>query len=496
MGEISDGNLKEKESVETNKPVVLTMIGFMLFIAGGIGIASFDFLQHPNEVSPIGAIIFAIMLAGMLIYTFCSRGKVVILIGRLTNSLAIPFITGALSLPQMVVIVLAGFGFEAAAPIQGITSFLFGVSLGSGIVTWGSAWTNVDGLHESNIITLKQVTISAALSGVIFFLITLIPAAPVIAITSCIVFGASVFFERSALGFHPPEELKVIESQSRFKFRFNAISTPLIFGIDAGVLLFLLVIITDSTIPLAATSLPIIIGGLALAAISNSMGHTSKLSAVQRIAFPLIGICLLLVPFFSKSVQAILIIIACIGAISFILAFWNVLISLSYRHKTFHAYHYTFGMLAPTAGLLAGWIIGMWVAWLNLGFETGISILCVISVAAILIDYGMTPPGSVEYADEVGGNDLPENNEQKIWDSLNTGCKNVSAKYGLTPRETEILPFLARGRNASHIAEKLVISTYTVKSHIGRIYRKLGVSSQQELIDLVENSSSNEQNGK
>lgn len=45
---------------------------------------------------------------------------------------------------------------------------------------------------------------------------------------------------------------------------------------------------------------------------------------------------------------------------------------------------------------------------------------------------------------------------------------------------------LAKGRNASYIEESLFISYHTTKAHIYRIYQKLGIHSQQELIDAVE----------
>lgn len=62
----------------------------------------------------------------------------------------------------------------------------------------------------------------------------------------------------------------------------------------------------------------------------------------------------------------------------------------------------------------------------------------------------------------------------------------VVKTYQLTPREEDILKYLARGRNAAYIQEKLVVSPHTVKSHVYNIYKKLGVHSQQQLIDLVD----------
>jgi len=57
---------------------------------------------------------------------------------------------------------------------------------------------------------------------------------------------------------------------------------------------------------------------------------------------------------------------------------------------------------------------------------------------------------------------------------------------GLTAREFDVLLLLARGRTKRHIAEALGISENTVKKHIAKIYEKVGVHSQQELLDVLE----------
>ena len=49
-----------------------------------------------------------------------------------------------------------------------------------------------------------------------------------------------------------------------------------------------------------------------------------------------------------------------------------------------------------------------------------------------------------------------------------------------------MLRLLARGRNARFIQEELAISYSTTKTHVSRIYRKLGVHAHQELIDVGE----------
>lgn len=60
-----------------------------------------------------------------------------------------------------------------------------------------------------------------------------------------------------------------------------------------------------------------------------------------------------------------------------------------------------------------------------------------------------------------------------------------ASEKSLTQREQDVLRLFAIGRSARFIAEELVLSENTVKSHLQRIYSKCGVHSKQELISLV-----------
>lgn len=58
-------------------------------------------------------------------------------------------------------------------------------------------------------------------------------------------------------------------------------------------------------------------------------------------------------------------------------------------------------------------------------------------------------------------------------------------KYGLTPKEKEILNSLANGNSYKMIAEENAITIETVRSHIKNIYGKLQVHSQTEAVIKV-----------
>ena len=71
-------------------------------------------------------------------------------------------------------------------------------------------------------------------------------------------------------------------------------------------------------------------------------------------------------------------------------------------------------------------------------------------------------------------------------DRIAAQAQLLRAHYRLSARETEIMELIARGNTVARIAEMLVVSENTVRTHSKRIYVKLDIHKKQELIDLID----------
>lgn len=91
---------------------------------------------------------------------------------------------------------------------------------------------------------------------------------------------------------------------------------------------------------------------------------------------------------------------------------------------------------------------------------------------------------------------VPLDQQRKAQDTLGTPerqpkqwvltCEAIAEAQGLSAREREVFVALARGKTAQEIAERDVLSVYTVRAHIRSIYAKLDVHSRKELMKFIE----------
>jgi DNA-binding CsgD family transcriptional regulator len=77
-------------------------------------------------------------------------------------------------------------------------------------------------------------------------------------------------------------------------------------------------------------------------------------------------------------------------------------------------------------------------------------------------------------------------NDYQYIDLISMQAQRVKDNYQLTTREAEVMELLARGKGVTRIAEELVVSENTIRTHSKRIYLKLDIHKKQELMDLLE----------
>lgn len=70
--------------------------------------------------------------------------------------------------------------------------------------------------------------------------------------------------------------------------------------------------------------------------------------------------------------------------------------------------------------------------------------------------------------------------------SFEEAHRQLAALYGLSERESLVSREFARGHTVAHIAEELVVSQETVKTHLKRTYAKTDCHSRQDLIDRID----------
>jgi len=97
---------------------------------------------------------------------------------------------------------------------------------------------------------------------------------------------------------------------------------------------------------------------------------------------------------------------------------------------------------------------------------------------AALESDGVRVAGEAETLDEAVGIEPPADAFVFERDDDHDGL----APETLTPREREVLEWLAEGLTNRAIAARLGISDHTVKFHVASIYGKLGVSTRAEAI--------------
>lgn len=100
-----------------------------------------------------------------------------------------------------------------------------------------------------------------------------------------------------------------------------------------------------------------------------------------------------------------------------------------------------------------------------------------MALGKVLIDYHRPV--------DIDGTPEPDEGATGGRPDIDDRCDALAGQFTLSRRERDVLGELARGHSSGHIATTFCISPNTARTHMRNIYKKLGVSSREELAALI-----------
>lgn len=351
-------------------------------------------------------------------------------------------------------------------------------------------WLHAASLLKTNNLG-RLVGLSLAGGGVLFVLVAFLPdtAQPIAIMLLICASGALIYYvlrsEKTEASDAQPAN-----GEAKWRFTLEIVPSFVVFGVVfAMTFVFLFNYgVFDVFVGLAST----IAGSGAIAVVSVVARDRFDITILQRVLLVTTVLACLVVPFAPLPVK-----IACS---CLILASWAALMTSNYAmvvrkciNRGVPVFRGAPIRLVPAAvGFAVGWAASTVVTFVSVGGSstelfTGLRLVMVfVLVLTVMVfpsekrHHSTKTPLEDEPTPQVVATNL---SETELFDRR---CDAVAQLYQLSARETEILKFLARGRNAAYIQSKLTISPHTVKSHIYSIYRKTDIHSQQKLMDFVE----------
>ncbi|WP_180326758.1 helix-turn-helix transcriptional regulator [Raoultibacter phocaeensis] len=346
--------------------------------------------------------------------------------------------------------------------------------------------------------TVKCLALSVVCGSGFYLIITMLPSPFNIAMLAvCPLISLGILKAMPQSG-EQPEAAEIPLSESKknahLSGAFGAIYViyGIVFGLGAG---SITQIAGDATLFVGIAALTAL-GALAAFGFMTRFSGRIEQGNMLKMVFPFLVIALVPMSFMSDMVYALCNLLL-MGAYVFLL-----LSSIAFELQTARArrasYLFFVGMsqTALSAGLAVGYGLGLLASGtgaVNLSVLSGIALGLVVLLAAFvtfapierpLMHEAVAPEAQGDaQQDEADTGDRDVDHEQGHWKA---SCTALAERYGLSPRETEVFFYLAKGRGIEHIQNQLYISSHTVKTHTYNIYRKMNIGSREELLDLIE----------
>lgn len=180
------------------------------------------------------------------------------------------------------------------------------------------------------------------------------------------------------------------------------------------------------------------------------------------------------------------------GSHCFDILTWIALSDIAYTRDLSPMRVFGLGRAANTGGIALGWTGSFLLLGGSsldspalLALSLGIVFVLILTATLIFTERNIFAAGEFP-ADPAIAPQLPSGQDQNGLGHWRQRCLAIARSRGLSPREEEVMLLLARGHGIQYVQNALVITYSTAKAHTNHIYKKLGIHSRQELIDLVE----------
>ncbi|MDR2196844.1 MAG: helix-turn-helix transcriptional regulator [Coriobacteriales bacterium] len=204
---------------------------------------------------------------------------------------------------------------------------------------------------------------------------------------------------------------------------------------------------------------------------------------IYRAGFLLMIAGFLVEPFFFAKIPLYLSSLVSIGYACFEIMVWAIVFQLVRRKLYNPLESIVMARLLTMGGILFGALSGTMLKGSLMSdvqqlsvVMTAIAYILITTMVIVLDDGGKSGFWSL----------LNPVSERNPVETLEDRCELMAKRFRLTAREHEVLLYLAKGRTAPYIADKLSVADVTVNFHIHNIYDKMGIHTRQGLLDFFD----------
>lgn len=210
-----------------------------------------------------------------------------------------------------------------------------------------------------------------------------------------------------------------------------------------------------------------------------------NLTRIYSVVLPVSAAGFLLLPLIWNAAGGIVNAFAQVGAMVAGIILWCMLADAAHRTRTSPVLMFAVALTVTNVSQLAGTLVGYAQAGTLRQGDIALTAIALVSVylllMAAIVLFRSRGAGTASFAVETAEDFAAVSPEE----ALSQRCAVLAERYGFTPREGDIFLLLAQGYTMPAVSERLFVSENTVKSHVKRIYQKLGIHTRGELIDLV-----------